>query len=101
MISIPIARAILVVMAAIALLSATALDGVMMRLFVQPFLRLGERMNGGAVPLRGPLAFMIDRAWARRLYHAFFAALLLAGWWYLGTSAGAAHWAAITTPASR
>jgi hypothetical protein len=41
------------------------------------------------------MAFMLERAWARRLYHLLFAALLVAGWWYLGTAAGAARWATL------
>ena len=101
MISVHFARGVLLVMSVIALLTATVLDGIMMRHFVQPVLRLGERANGGIVQLARPLAFMFERAWARRIYHVFFAAALFAGWWYLGTEAGVAHWARIVNPASR
>jgi hypothetical protein len=100
MISVTIARAVLLGMAVLALLTATVLDGVMMRLFVQPFLRFAAERAGQAVQPPRPLAFMIQRAWARRLYHLFFAALLLAGWWYLGTDTGVAHWARMQQPSS-
>jgi hypothetical protein len=43
---------------------------------------------------------MLERAWARRLYHVVFAMLLFAGWWYLGTEPGAARWAAMMKLAS-
>ena len=101
MITVHFARGVLLVMSVLALLSATVLDGIMMRHVVQPVLRFGERANGGIVQLPRPMTFMFERAWARRIYHVLFAALLFAGWWYLGTEAGVAHWARMMNPASR
>jgi hypothetical protein len=94
MLALSVARGILLFMATLALLTAI-LDGLLMRHVVQPMLRVGEQMSGA--PIRPPrlMAFMLERAWARRLYHLLFAALLLAGWWYLGTAAGAARWATL------
>jgi hypothetical protein len=73
----------------LAFLTATILDGVMMRLFIAPWLRMNERMTGGPVRLPRFLAVMIERRWMRSAYHLVFAAVLLAGWWYLGTPDGA------------
>ena len=52
MISIDLARGVLLVMSALALLTATVLDGFMIRRVVQPVFRLGERMTGE--PARPP-----------------------------------------------
>jgi hypothetical protein len=73
-------------------LSGTILDSVMMRFIVTPWLRSSERVAGR--PLNPPrvLAVMLERRWMRGVYHLVFAALLLAGWWYLGTPEGA-QWA--------
>jgi hypothetical protein len=101
MIPVNVARGVLLVMSGLALLTATALDGIMMRHFMLPILRLGERAHGGSIQPPRPIAFMLERAWARRLYHVAFAALLFAGWWYLGTASGAGRWATMMTPPSR
>jgi hypothetical protein len=101
MIPVSLARAVLLVMSGLALLTATVLDGIMMRHFVQPILRLGERAKGGTVQPPRAMAFMFERAWARRIYHFVFAALLFAGWWYLGTEPGAVRWATMMNPPSR
>ena len=73
-------------------LTATILDGVMMRFIVAPWLRANERTAGGPVKLPRAVAVMFERRWMRGVYHLVFAALLLAGWWYLGTAEGA-QWA--------
>ena len=101
MFSVSFARGVLLALAALALLSATVLDGIMMRRVVQPILRLSERANGGRIQPPRAMAFMLERAWARRIYHVLFAALLFAGWWYLGTQPGAEHWAAMMNPPFR
>jgi hypothetical protein len=77
----------------LAILTATLLDGVTMRFMIAPWLRMSERMAGGAVKTPRIMALMIERRWMRSAYHLVFAAVLLAGWWYLGTPAGA-QWAA-------
>jgi hypothetical protein len=74
-------------------LTATILDGVMMRFIIAPWLRSNERMAGGSVRLPRFLALLIERRWMRTAYHLVFATVLLAGWWYLGTPDGA-RWAA-------
>jgi hypothetical protein len=98
MISIDLARGVLLVMSALALLTATVLDGFMIRRVVQPVLRLGERMTGEPARPPRPMAFMFEHAWARRLYHLVFAVLLFAAWWHLGTPSGEAHWATMMSP---
>jgi hypothetical protein len=77
-------------MAGLAFLTATVLDGIMMRYVLTPLLRIAAQRNPG--PLRYPagMRVMLEKSWARRLYHLFFAVLLCAVWWYLGTPAGAA-----------
>jgi hypothetical protein len=99
--SVSLVRVLLLVMSVLTLLSATVLDGLMMRYVVQPMLQLGERVGGAAVRPPGPMAFMLERPWARRLYNLLFAALLLTAWWYLGTAPGAARWAAMMVPPAR
>ena len=70
-------------------LTATMLDGVMMRFIIAPWLRSNERLAGRPVTPPRFFALMIERRWMRGVYHLVFAALLLAGWWYLGTPEGA------------
>jgi hypothetical protein len=83
----------------LAFLTATVLDGVMMRFIIAPWLRMGERVAGRPVKPPRALALMIERRWMRTAYHLVFAAVLLAGWWYLGTPEGA-QWAAKTVAAN-
>jgi hypothetical protein len=92
-------RGFLLVIGVLAVGSATALDGIMMRQVVQPMFRLLERQAGGA-PVRypAPLQFMLEHAWARRTYHLLFAAITLALWWYLGTPAGVESFARLQQP---
>ena len=70
-------------MAVLALLTATVLDGVMMRHVVHPMLGFVLRRSGGGSPA-GPLRFMLEHAWARRVYHLVAALVLFGLWWYLG-----------------
>jgi hypothetical protein len=84
-------RPFLLVMAGLAILTATVLDGVMMRYMMQPMLRKLERMSPGPVVYPPAMQFVLERSWVRRLYHLLFAALLLGVWWYVGTPAGAAR----------
>ena len=76
-------------MSVLALLTATVLDGVMMRHVVHPMLGLVQRRGGAPVTLPAFLRFMIEHAWARRAYHLVFAVVLFAVWWYLGSAEGA------------
>jgi hypothetical protein len=86
--SLPTVRWILLGFSIMAFLTATILDGVMMRFIIAPWLRLNERMAGE--PVRPPrvLALMIEQRWMRSAYHLVFAGMLLVGWWYLGTPGG-------------
>jgi hypothetical protein len=84
-------RAFLLVMSVLAFLTATVLDGVTMRHLVTPMLRMLERMSPQPVRYPPAMQFMLERAWARRLYHLLFAAVLFGLWWYLGTPEGAAR----------
>jgi hypothetical protein len=93
--SIETLRWILLGFSILAFLTATILDGVMMRFIIAPWLRSNERMTGGPVKLPPFLALLIERRWMRSAYHLVFAVVLLAGWWYLGTADGA-RWAANT-----
>jgi hypothetical protein len=86
-------RWILLGFSILAFLTATVLDGVMMRFIIAPWRRSSERLTGGPVKLPTVLALMIERRWMRTIYHVVFAAVLLAGWWYLGTPDGV-RWAA-------
>ena len=70
-------------MAVLALLTATLLDGIMMRHVVHPMVRFALRRGGGGAP-PGALRFMLEHAWARRVYHLVAAMMLLGFWWYLG-----------------
>lgn len=82
-------RPFLLVFGILAAATATVLDGVMLRHVLQPVLRHLERQSGQtSVRLPTPVQFMLDHAWARRLYNLLFATILLAAWWYLGTPAG-------------
>ena len=95
----PILRWMPLAFGILAFLTATILDGVMMRLFIAPWLRMNERMTGGPVKLPRFLAAMLQQRWMRSAYHLAVAAVLLAGWWYLGTPDGAQRAAfAMRTP---
>jgi hypothetical protein len=95
--SLPLLRWILLGWSILAFLTATILDGVMMRFIIAPWLRINERVAGGPVKSPRILALMIERRWMRSAYHLLFSILLLAGWWYLGTPAGA-QWASTAAP---
>ena len=98
MIPVNVIRGVVLAMAVLALLTATVLDGVLMQYMLQPMIRYGERIRGSRVTLDPPMAFLIEHRWARSLYHLTFAVLLFGAWWYLGTAAGAAHWARMIAP---
>jgi hypothetical protein len=82
-------RAFLLVTAGLAFLSATVLDGIMMRYILEPLLRIAAQRSPAALRYPPGMRFMLEKAWARRLYHVLFGGLLLVLWWYLGTPAGA------------
>jgi hypothetical protein len=87
-------RLLLLIFAILTILTATLLDGIMMRYIVRPMLRFAEQRAGGRpVEYPGPMRFLLERTWVRRSYHLLFAIVLLALWWYLGTSAGTAAFA--------
>jgi hypothetical protein len=83
-------RYFLLGMAALAFLTATVLDGFMMRHVLAPLLRVVAARSPTPPRYPPPMRFMLERAWARRLYHLAFGVLLLFLWWYLGTPSGAA-----------
>ena len=83
-------RTFLLIMAVLAFLTATVLDGVTMRYMTQPILRRVEALSGGTGKYPPGIRFLLENAWARRLYHAAFAAIMVGLWWYLGTPAGMA-----------
>jgi hypothetical protein len=84
MVSLGVVRGFLLFMAVLALLTATVLDGIMMRRVVKPMLELGERRTGAPLTPPRPLRYMIEHAWARRVYHLLFAVVLFGLWWHLG-----------------
>ena len=79
-------RGVLLFMSVLALLTATVLDGIMMRHVVQPLVSLALRRGDGVVRPPAPLQFMLRHAWARRVYHLLAAALLFGFWWRLGAT---------------
>jgi hypothetical protein len=83
-------RTFLLVVAILAFLTATVLDGILMRHLMRPFVRRMDELSGGKGQYPPGLQFMLDHAWARRLYNAVFAAIAFVIWWHLGTPAGTA-----------
>jgi hypothetical protein len=90
--SLVLARWLLLAFAGLAVLTALAMHGLVRRLIL-PYIASASKASRGVISL--PLKMfgvMIGRAWIFRLYHACFAAVLFAGWWYLGTAAGQTAW---------
>lgn len=83
-------RTFLLVMAALAFLTATVLDGITMRYLTQPLVRRFKAMGGGNAQYPPGMRYLLEHTWARRLYHLLFAVIMLGAWWYLGTAAGMA-----------
>ena len=83
-------RTFFLVLAVLALLTATVLDGFTMRYLMQPLLRHIDARSGGRVGYPRAFRFLLEHAWARRLYHGAIGALAFGVWWYLGTPAGVA-----------
>lgn len=81
-------RTLLLVIAVLALLTATVLDGFTMRHLMQPLLRHVGARSGGRVQYPRAFRFLLEHAWARRLYHGAIAAVAFGIWWYLGTPGG-------------
>lgn len=81
------------------ILSATVLDAVMTRLLWAPMLRFLESQAPRPTAFPPVMRLALERAWVRRLYNLFSAALLLAFWYYLGTASGAAWWTSAMRPA--
>ncbi len=79
-------RTVFLVFAILALLTATLLDGLTMRYLTRPLLRRIEMQSAGKVRYPAPLLFLLEHAWARRLYHGAMGAVALGIWWYLGTA---------------
>jgi hypothetical protein len=83
-------RYFLLGMAGLAFLTATLLDGIVMRYILEPLLRVAAQRSPAPLAYPPGIRFMLEKAWARRLYHLLFGVLLLVLWWYMGTPAGAA-----------
>ena len=83
-------RAFLLVMSVLAFLTVTVLDGVVVRYMMKPFVRKMEELSEGRAQYPPGYLFMLENAWARRLYNLVFAWITFAAWWYLGTPAGLA-----------
>ena len=83
-------RTLLLVIAVLAFLTATVLDGIAMRYLMRPLVRRLDELGIGKAQYPPGLLYMLERAWARRLYHAAFAAITFGIWWYLGTPTGIA-----------
>ena len=83
-------RTFVLVMAVLALLTATVLDGVAMRYIMRPIVRRMDDATGGSAAYPPGMRFLLEHAWVRRLYHAVFAALMFVLWWFLGTPTGIA-----------
>jgi hypothetical protein len=89
----------LLALAAVALLSATILYWPLYNATVRPWLRLAERAHGGPVALPAVVRLLFTNERVQRAWHLLWAALFVAGWWYLGTPAGERAWAALAAQA--
>jgi hypothetical protein len=92
--SITVIRWTLLALATFALLTATVLYRPVYNATIRPWLRLNERVNGGPLVLPAAARLLFTNERVQRAWHALWAAMLLAAWWYLGTPAGARAWAA-------
>jgi hypothetical protein len=82
-------RSFLLVFGILTALTATVLDGVMMRHVLQPLIRHIESRSGQTnLRFPAPMQFMLTHAWARRLYNLLLATSVLSIWWYLRRPAG-------------
>jgi hypothetical protein len=94
-------RWFLLVASIVTFLTGTVLYWPMRRHILDQYFRLSARLGGRPVRFPPPLVFLLDHEWLGRAYHLCFAGLLLGVWWYLGTAAGAAHWAQWTAAQPR
>jgi len=85
----------------VGLLAATLFYDPMVRRPIRAWLQLNERLAGKPVRLPRPLGFMLQREPLHRAWQAVWAVVFLAVWWYLGTAAGAARWAALASQTPR
>lgn len=82
-------RVSLLCLGVLAAATALVLDGVMLRYVLLPLVRFIEANSPQPTRLPPGMRFILDHGWARRAYNATFAVIVLAMWWYLGTTAGA------------
>ena len=85
----------------VGLLASTLLFDLFVRRPMHAWLQLNERLAGKPVRLPRPLGFVLEREVLLRAWQAVCAVVLLALWWYLGTAAGAARWAALASHTPR
>jgi hypothetical protein len=93
-----VARWIFVINGAIALLGATVLYGTVRTRLIDPWLRLGARATGQAMPAELPpmLREPVVRAWLFLM-----GIVMLGAGWYLGTPTGVAFLHQALTPPPR
>lgn len=90
-----VVRAILLLFGVFAFLGATVLFDLLVRRPWRAYLRLAERMTGKPVVIPGRLGVFLDSEPLMRAWNGVWAVVFLALWWYLGTAAGAARFAAL------
>ncbi len=100
MTSVAIARWICLVLAVLALLSATVLRDAADNLTVQPWLRLSARLLSSSTEARKPPGLYIGER-VFRAWQLLWAALFLSAWWYLGTPIVARTLSALMSPAGQ